>query len=111
MHHNSVWSSDSSFIDNTITKYIYFFYVFLKFNQEVLTDKQEGSAQPHIYPSHIMELKMLNYPLSLIEFFENKVKGNFEKIKFNHNQIQTLETLRDNLLPKLMSGEIRVSCW
>ena len=30
------------------------------------------------------------------------------KIHLNHNQIQTLTKLRDTLLPKLMSGEVRV---
>lgn len=108
LHHISVWSSDSSFIDNSITEYVYFFYVLLKYNQNAITDKQEGSAQPHIYPSHVMELKVLNYPLDLIESFEKQVKPKFEKIKSNKKQIQTLEKLRDNLLPKLMSGEVRV---
>jgi type I restriction enzyme S subunit len=32
-----------------------------------------------------------------------------EKIEKNHIQIRTLEKLRDTLLPKLMSGEVRVS--
>lgn len=109
LHHSQVWSSDSSYIDNTVTKYVYFCYVFLKYNQSVLTDKQEGSAQPHIYPSHIMALGTLNYPLDLIENFENKIKDTFEKVKLNQKQIQTLEKLRDNLLPKLMSGEVRVA--
>lgn len=108
LHHTSVWSSDSSFIDNTITKYVYFFYVLLKYNQNAITDKQEGSAQPHIYPSHIMELDVLNYPLGLIESFEKQVAAKFEKIKLNQKQIKTLEKLRDTLLPKLMSGEVRV---
>jgi len=31
-----------------------------------------------------------------------------EKIKFNQTQIRTLTALRDTLLPKLMSGEVRV---
>ncbi|MFZ3086879.1 MAG: restriction endonuclease subunit S [Methylotenera sp.] len=108
LHHSPVWSSDSSYIDDTITKYVYFCYVFLKYNQSILTDKQEGSAQPHIYPSHIMDLGALNYPVHLIETFENQVESLFEKIKLNQKQIQTLEKLRDNLLPKLMSGEVRV---
>ena len=32
----------------------------------------------------------------------------FQKIKTNMFQIRTLEELRDTLLPKLMSGEVRV---
>lgn len=32
-----------------------------------------------------------------------------DKIVINNNQIRTLEKLRDTLLPKLMSGEVRVA--
>ena len=32
----------------------------------------------------------------------------FEKMKVNHFQIKTLTQTRDTLLPKLMSGEVRV---
>ncbi|ETR68031.1 MAG: type I restriction enzyme, S subunit [Candidatus Magnetoglobus multicellularis str. Araruama] len=39
----------------------------------------------------------------------NMITSEFnKKILYNTNQIQTLEKLRDTLLPKLMSGEIRV---
>jgi type I restriction enzyme S subunit len=40
--------------------------------------------------------------------FDIKVASIFKKIKNNQSQIQTLEKLRDTLLPKLMSGEVRV---
>lgn len=108
LYYIPVWSSDSSYIDETITQCVYFSYVFLKVNQRQLTDKQEGSAQPHIYPSHIMELEILKYPEKLIENFEKEVSPMFQKIKSNTNQIRTLTQLRDTLLPKLMSGEVRI---
>ncbi len=41
--------------------------------------------------------------------FDKQVKVIFNKIKSNQLQIRTLESLRDTLLPKLMSGKIRVS--
>lgn len=78
-------------------------------NQDLLFDKQEGSAQPHIYPSHIMELEISNMPESAIIRFETEVKPMFEKIKSNQTQIRTLTALRDTLLPKLMSGEVRLN--
>lgn len=108
LYHNAVWSSDSSFIDETVTPYVYFFYVFLKYSQELLYDKQEGSAQPHIYPSHIMELTILDYPTQNIEEFNSFINMYFDKIRNNQKQIKTLIALRDTLLPKLMSGEVRV---
>lgn len=40
--------------------------------------------------------------------FHNAVDPYFKKIKSNTNQIRTLTQLRDTLLPKLMSGEVRV---
>lgn len=41
--------------------------------------------------------------------FENSIKVYFEKMLSNTTQIRTLEKLRDTLLPKLMSGEIRLN--
>ncbi len=41
--------------------------------------------------------------------FKNQVEEIFNKIKKNQQQIQTLEKQRDLLLPKLISGEIRVN--
>lgn len=108
LYHTPVWSSDSSYIDETITPYVYTFYVFLKMNQSIIFDKQEGSAQPHIYPTHIMDLDILDYPEILLTEFEEEVKCYFQKIKINQTQISTLTSLRDTLLPKLMSGEVRV---
>jgi type I restriction enzyme S subunit len=43
-----------------------------------------------------------------LDNFERAISPTFEKIKANQKQIQTLEKLRDTLLPKLMSGEVRV---
>jgi type I restriction enzyme S subunit len=45
---------------------------------------------------------------SVIIEFNNNVKGLFEKIQTNNSQIQSLTKTRDTLLPKLMSGQVRV---
>ena len=51
----------------------------------------------------------MNLPdAELIEKFNEIVKGSFDKVRFNQIQIQTLQTLRDTLLPKLISGEVRL---
>ena len=44
----------------------------------------------------------------VIQEFETEVAPFFHKIHSNQTQIRTLENLRDALLPKLMSGEVRV---
>ena len=45
----------------------------------------------------------------IISEFNNQCSTIFQKIKSNTNQIYTLTQLRDTLLPKLMSGEVRIS--
>jgi len=63
-------------------------------------------------------LQSASRPIESLEFqlpTEEKLKAFSEyadsvwkKIEHNHKQIRTLEKLRDTLLPKLMSGEVRV---
>lgn len=101
-----VWSSDSSYIDNTITNSIYFWYLTLKNRQKEIFDTQTGSAQPHIYPKHIAELSITKLNESEILKYEKKVTPFFNMIGKNKNENKYLEQLRDTLLPKLMNGEI-----
>jgi type I restriction enzyme S subunit len=52
--------------------------------------------------------KML-IPLSdIVSAFDRQVKPLADKMKHNDDQSHTLATIRDALLPKLLSGEIRV---
>lgn len=99
LYHTEVWSSDSSFIDNTISKYVYFCYVFLKINQEKITSMQEGTGQPHIYPEHLLELDMKKYPEEMIEEFENVATAIFNRIS---------NCLRENISLKNMSEICKV---
>lgn len=47
-------------------------------------------------------------PLEITKRFLEFVKPLDDKIDANNAAINTLASLRDNLLPKLMSGEVRV---
>jgi type I restriction enzyme S subunit len=47
-------------------------------------------------------------PRKELDEFNLTVKSLFDKILANEIQITQLSTLRDSLLPKLMSGEVRV---
>lgn len=107
--HIPVWSSDSSYIDNTITSNIYFWYVMLKKRQQEIFDSQTGSAQPHIYPQHIEGMTVSDIDMNLVNDFNDNVTTLFINIGENIKENQKLTQLRDTLLPKLMSGEIDVS--
>ncbi|MFZ3138290.1 MAG: restriction endonuclease subunit S [Thermodesulfovibrionales bacterium] len=67
-----------------------------------------GSAVPTLNRNDVHSLETTLPPLELIDRFESLTLPMFRKIKENRNQIQTLTGLRDSLLPKLMSGEVRV---
>ena len=103
-----VWSSDSSFIDYGMTKDVYFWYVMLKKRQKEIYDSQTGSAQPHIYPKHITIMPTIKLNVDEINLYTKRVTPLFKKIANNLYEISKLQLIRDTLLPKLMSGEIRV---
>ncbi len=68
-----------------------------------------GSAVPTLNRNHVHEFPIEIPPMKLIYEFDDMVTPLFKKIKSNQAQIHTLTALRDTLLPKLMSGEVRVS--
>ena len=94
-------------------KFTYFIFLYLQYlyKQDEFFNLENGSSG----------IKNLNYKALLFELlftmpnenrvldFNGEVSSLFNKINKNKSQIQTLEKLRDNLLPKLMSGEVRVS--
>lgn len=67
-----------------------------------------GSTQPQITIGDLANIGIYVPEDIIIKLFSENIKSIFEKIKNNSSQIQTISTLRDTLLPKLMKGEIRV---
>ena len=104
----AVWSSDSSFIDSSMTSNVYFWYILLKNRQQEIFDAQTGSAQPHIYPKHIAELKINIPSKEIIENFTFVVTPFFELISKNLFENDKLSRLRNSILPKLISGNISI---
>ena len=107
--HIPVWASDSSYIDDSITPNVYFWYIMLKKRQKEIFDAQVGSAQPHIYPKHIAELPMNVVFVEKIAEYNEIVTPIFEKKGQLFLESKRLTSLRDTLLPKLMSGELKIN--
>lgn len=101
-----VWASDCSYIDDSITKNVYFWYIVLKTRQDEIFYAQTGSAQPHIYPQHIAEMSIDELNIDEVEKYNNLVAPLFKMIGKNQKENKKLSQLRDTLLPKLMNGEI-----
>lgn len=84
-----------------------YLYMFLKtYKYETLGST--SSIVTAINSTMIKEMEVLIPDKITMKAFKNETEPLFNKIKSNTIQIQTLTALRDTLLPKLMSGEVRV---
>lgn len=90
----------------------YFIYLLLTSEEmtEYLHSIAEGSTStyPSLKPEDIGAVKFNLPDPNLLKEFHILAKAQWEKIHKNYQQIKTLQNLRDTLLPKLMSGEVRV---
>ena len=78
-------------------------------NIERLAHHADGAAYPAVQSNVIGKTKVV-VPCSdtYIIRFSKTVSPLLDKIAFNRTEFKTLSILRDTLIPKLMSGEIRV---
>ena len=81
-------------------------YILLK--QTNVSSIVTGAVQPKISQANLKSVPITMPPINLLNQYNNIIKPIFNQIRINHNQIQQLSTLRDTLLPKLMSGEITI---
>ncbi|MBE0513416.1 restriction endonuclease subunit S [Sulfurimonas sp.] len=75
-----------------------------------LTMSASGTSGSHqgVKPEDILNINFLTPSVDKIREFSELLEPNYLKQMKNQNQIKTLENMRDTLLPKLMSGEVRV---
>lgn len=71
-------------------------------------DMNTDSAVPGLNRELALSTEIIKPKIHKIKDFNNFCIPLFRKLKENNNQIRTLTRLRDTLLPKLMSGEVRV---
>lgn len=107
MYHVDVWASDCSFIDVSCD-YLYFVYCFLSVNRRLLKHAQTGAVQPHVKPADIHDFDVVIPEEDIVKAFQSIIKELLTKVGVNEEENQRLAALRDTLLPKLMSGEIKL---
>ena len=107
LYFQDIWASDCSFLDNT-NENLLWIYCFLDNNRRVLRHAQTGAVQPHVKPSDINSILVCVPVHELIDKFQNVVRPLFLTIGLLQSETMRLQRTRDTLLPKLMSGEIKV---
>ena len=86
----------------------FFTYLLIAISVDELQAAAYGSVFDTITTNTFKEHKIQIPSESEIQSFEKRIGPYFGKMLLNCNQIRTLTHLRDTLLPKLMSGAVRV---
>jgi type I restriction enzyme, S subunit len=88
-----------------------YFFTYLLINHVVaeLQSSAYGSVFDTITTTTFKENLVMTPSENEVVEFESSIRPYFQKMLNNRTQVKTLEKLRDHLLPKLMSGEVRVA--
>ncbi len=68
----------------------------------------KATTMGHIKRGHLKEALVLAPPMNVLQAYSKDFEAILKRIELNNLQNQTLIELRDTLLPKLISGELRV---
>ena len=94
-------------LENAEVPYEYI-YPFIKDRIEMLIQHQTGGAQQHINKDNVESLIFLLPAKNVLENYISLVGPMYKRIESQCFENLYLSTLRDTLLPRLMSGEIEV---
>lgn len=95
-------------VNKKITSEYLFHYLFSVNGQMLLQARASGSTVEGIRQSELRKIEIIVPDEYILDKASKIFKTTFDKIFTNEEQIQTLTKTRDELLPRLMSGEIRV---
>ena len=89
------------------------FYLYMLFKggigQHLIDGVTGGSAQRKFNKTDFKSIKLMMPSVNILIKFDRIVKPIFSKIEENRDEISRLTSLRDTLLPKLMSGELKIN--
>lgn len=109
---NAICSTEFQVLKPKDENHLYFAYGWISnpINYREIASGVGGTSGSHqrISPSEIFSFHAPKIPSELLNEYADKVKPLYKKQKNNQTQIRALTALRDTLLPKLMSGEVRV---
>ncbi|MBN2885009.1 restriction endonuclease subunit S, partial [Patescibacteria group bacterium] len=86
-----------------------FTYAFIGHIEKNLSDSgSDGTVFSSINKNELNAVDFIAPNIGLLTQYENLIGSMDQRIEVNSNQIQTLDNLRDSLLPKLLSGELKI---
>ncbi|CAK0759190.1 type I restriction enzyme, S subunit [Gammaproteobacteria bacterium] len=106
---NKIWVSDNALHAKARNDQENYFLFYLLKTLD-LNSFAEGSSHPLLTQTLLNSIDITIPPAERRQEFNTLSKILNSKTISNQIQIRTLESLRDTLLPKLMSGEVRIKC-
>lgn len=85
-----------------------FLYFFLKTKERDIRENTTGTSIPHTDKRKIEKYCLSTPSIYMIREFSNIASRLLSKILLNNNEIMNISQVRDSLLPRLMSGKLRV---
>jgi type I restriction enzyme S subunit len=101
------WPSDNTLILRARQSRA-FDYLFLQLKRVDFSSLNRGSTQPLLTQTDLKSQFVVLPPTAVLERFHAFAKELYERIDASESESRTLAALRDSLLPKLISGEMRV---
>ena len=74
-----------------------------------LSEMNTDAAVPGLNRENVYRLQVLNVPVAVIEAFDAVASALRHSIDLNNIQVSTLADIRDTLLPRLISGQLRIA--
>ncbi|MFU8803986.1 MAG: restriction endonuclease subunit S, partial [Bradymonadaceae bacterium] len=102
------WPSDNTLILRTGRENMFHF-VFHHLGRIDFQSLNRGSTQPLVTQRDIKRQRISIPPETKLSKFHDLVSLFYSRVEHNKAESRTLADLRDTLLPKLISGELRVS--
>ncbi len=90
-------------IDPISTEFLYCFFQFFKINPYIT-----GAVQLKLSQGRMNMIRLPIPDNNCLKIFDQQVKPLFSRIILNKKETVTLESIRDAMLPKLISGELRI---
>lgn len=96
-------------LKSTLDNYLYY-YLTSDIGQNNLKGILGGSAQPKFNKTDFRNIQIVLPNDDIIEKFNSVINTIIEKIELISRENRIIESVRDNLLPKLISGQINIDC-
>lgn len=104
-----IWISDNVLISKS-KAYENFYFTYFCLKKLNFDNLNRGSTQPLITQTDLKNIDIIIPNREILEKWHLFCSNIFNKIFNNNSHLQTLSSLRDTLLPKMMKGEVRVGC-